>query len=67
MKLHERTMHVESARFDFSRMTLDWIEKHGLTYGEVVSILSHELCIVAKMMIREERHPGDPDKRGDED
>jgi hypothetical protein len=66
MRLHERTMLVQGARCEFTRMTLDWIEKHGLTYGEVASVLGEEICILAKMMIRHERHPDDPDKRGDE-
>lgn len=39
---------------------------HTLTYGEWFSILGGEIANLAKYLIRSERHPEDPDKRGDE-
>jgi hypothetical protein len=66
MQLHERTMIVQKAGNEFRDNFLDMIERHNLTYGEVVGILAEELLIVGKMMKREERHPTHPGKRGDE-
>lgn len=66
MRLHERTLLVQKASLEFSELTLDLIERHGLTYGEIVGLLADQLGRMAKMMRREERHPDDPDKRGDE-
>lgn len=40
--------------------------KHGLTYGELFSILGAHIALLAKYLIRVERHPDDPTKRGDE-
>lgn len=65
-RLHARTMQVNKAGCEFDGWTLDWIERHGLTYGEIVSIMSGRLQQLAKYMIRTERHGDDSDKRGDE-
>lgn len=64
MKLHKRVMLVQAATCDISDAILKAVEKHDLTYGEIVMILGGELQSFAKYQIREERHPGDPDARG---
>lgn len=66
MKLHERTRLVEQARLEFDQFVLDWAQKHDLTYGKLFSIFGLSIANNAKYQIRAERHPHDPDKRGDE-
>lgn len=67
IKLHERTMLVQAASCDFHTWELEWIQKHDLTYGEIVGIYADRLASHAKYMRRDERHPDDPEKRGDEE
>lgn len=67
MKLHPRYYVVEQAEQEFSRAMAEIETKHNLTYGEVVKLLGNYLANCAKYMIREERHPNDPGKRGDEE
>ena len=66
MKLHPRTQIVSKAQSELVHFMLTLEQKHGLTYGELVKILSLRVADLAKYMIRDERHP-DSDKRGDED
>lgn len=66
MKLHERVLIVEKASLEIAQFVLDISEKYGLTDGEYLKILSENLSNTAKYMIREERHPGDPDAKGGE-
>ncbi len=66
MKLHERSPIVTLARNEFATFLLDLEQKHGLTYGEMFSLLGNAIANLAKYQIRSERHPDDPDKRGDE-
>lgn len=66
MKLHARTRLVEQARLEFDQFVLDWAQKHDLTYGERSWIFGHAMVNNAKYQIRAERHPDDPDKKGDE-
>lgn len=65
MKLHNRMMLVQEARAEFGKLVAEWAEKHDLTYGELVSVMSEQLQSIAKYMIREERHPDDPEMPGD--
>lgn len=67
MRLHKRTMPVQKAANEFRAYALDWVERHDLTYGEIVGIIAESLGTIAKFMRREERHPDDPEKRGDEE
>jgi hypothetical protein len=41
-------------------------EKHGLTQGESMKFLLGQALNMNKYAIRHERHPDDPDKKGDE-
>lgn len=67
MRLHERERQVSMARIDLVKAWLDIQEKHDLTQGECLSVLASfvgtDLGLMAKFMIRQERH-GDPDKPG---
>ena len=66
MKLHSRTRVVDKARLEFDQFLLDLADKHELTYGELFSMLGQAIANNAKYQIRAERHPDDPDKKGDE-
>ena len=62
-QLHERVFPVQQAAAEIQMEFWRSVEKHELTYGEVVSIVSEILASAAKYMIREERH-GDASKPG---
>lgn len=66
IRMHERTMIVNQARTDLEGFLIDWEKKYELTYAEVFSILGDRIANIAKYAIRAERHPDDPEKRGDE-
>ena len=66
MKLHPRTRVIDKARLEFDQFLLDLADKHELTYGELFSLLGQAITNNAKYQIRAERHPNDPDKKGDE-
>ncbi len=66
MKLHERLFIMQKARNEFDALLLELEQKHALTYGEMFSLLGHAVSNLAKYQIRGERHPDDPDKKGDE-
>lgn len=56
---------VEAA-LEFSKSFTTIVKKYDLTYGEMFGILSDMMSTWAKYMRRDERHPNDPDKCGDE-
>ena len=67
MKLHERTMHVQKAQNELSALFLDWLKKQDLTWNEAAVCL-HQIegrCLM--YMLRDERHPDEPDKKADEE
>jgi hypothetical protein len=66
LKLHPRSSVVQKARLEFDQFLFDLEQKHQLTYGELFSMLGNSIANLAKYQIRSERHPNDPDKRGDE-
>jgi hypothetical protein len=73
MKLHPRVKMVKKAELKLLDIFIKGIEEidksYDLTYGEylriITNVFSGELNMIAKYMIREERHPNDPDKKGD--
>jgi len=66
MKLHSRAPIVTKARLEFDKFLLDLEQKHDLTFGELFTLLGSAITNLAKYQIRSERHPNDPDKKGDE-
>jgi hypothetical protein len=66
MKIHPRTLVVAEARRALVGFMLDLEKKHDLTYGEMFSLYGDAIANLAKYQIRSERHPEDPDKKGDE-
>ena len=67
MRMHKRTAIVSRAQGDLKNCVCGIVKKHGLTHGELTKILASELLDWNKYLIRGERHPGDPDKKGDEE
>jgi hypothetical protein len=65
-QIHEREVLVREAERAASEAIAGACQ--GLTEGErlrvLASVLSAEIGGTAKYMIREERHPGDPDRPG---
>ncbi len=66
MSLHERYYIVNQAESEFSVFFLSLIKKHNLTFGEIFQILSIAISSWSKYLDRDERHPDDSDKKGDE-
>lgn len=67
MRLHRRTLLVQEAHAEAKSALLDIWKKHDLTWGEIVAFHAHEVQSAARYIIRTERHPDDPEKRGDEE
>lgn len=66
LKLHERMQIVTNARGEFDKFLLDLEQKYELTFGELFSILGNSITNLAKYQVHGERHPDDPNKKGDE-
>ncbi len=66
MPLHPRTKLVEAAQNDIRLFILEVQSKRGLTFHEILKILGEEITNVSKYAIRDERHPDNPNKKGDE-
>ena len=66
LKIHPRTMIVQKADSELARFLLDLAKKHDLTYGEIFALIGRQISEYAKYQIRTERHPDDPEKKGDE-
>ncbi len=64
MKISKRDMDMRVAESELTKFLLDWEKKHRPTYGELVGFHARELSMLAKYMVREERHPEDPDMPG---
>lgn len=68
MKLHPREASVHAAENELRGLVLEVVQKHELTEGEALRVvfaaLGSWVQMAAKYMIREERHPGQPDKPG---
>jgi hypothetical protein len=66
IRLHKRGDIVENARNELATFLLALERKHELTFGELFKILGNAIANLATYQIRAERHPDDPDKKGDE-
>lgn len=64
--MHQRTMLAKRAEMDLSIAVNDVVRKYDLTYIELFQILTTITQSWLKYALREERHPDDPDKGGDE-
>ena len=66
MRLHPRTIPVQTAEAEFGLWFLDFMRAEDLSYVEALQILTSAQQNLLKYMLRHERHPDDPEKRGDE-
>lgn len=67
VKLNPRTRLVTKARNDLTGLVIKLQEQHDLTDIELLGILIDETQNVHKYVLREERHPGEPDRKADEE
>jgi hypothetical protein len=58
-------MQVEKAEIDLAEFILSWVQEHDLTFAEITKLLAGQILRCNKYAIRTERHPNDPDKKGD--
>lgn len=65
MKLHPRTLVVQTAECEINMAILKIAEKHGLTTVELVHVLTGVASEKTKYLLRLERH-GTTDKKADE-
>jgi hypothetical protein len=66
LRLHKRTMPVQSASADFRLSLIKFQQEHDLTDVEVAQMLTETLQSVLKYVLQRERHPDDPDRKADE-
>lgn len=66
IKIHPRYDIVRKAHLKIWEAVSNVAKEHGITYHELVGILLERAQDVTKYGIRSERHPNDPDKKGDE-
>lgn len=66
IEIHPRTMKVGEAKAEIGLMIARFLEKKDLTFAEINGILLEIAQGYNKLAIRHERHPGDPEKKGDE-
>jgi hypothetical protein len=68
MRLHPREAIVKKAESELREKMIEIVMRSELTEGESLSVVIHVmgdwLSGIAKYMIREERHPGEPNKPG---
>lgn len=59
---HPRVRIVNQAKNEISKAIMEIEQKHDLTEIELLQILIEYQSTTLKYMLREERHPKDPDK-----
>jgi hypothetical protein len=67
VKLHPRTLPVQRARIELDELVWKWMNAHDVTYVEAVRCLLEVTQTITKYQLREERHPGDPERKADEE
>lgn len=66
MRLHPRTLPVQAASGEIRTTLWRLQDEHGLTYVEMLRVVNDHAQDITKYLLREERHPGDPDHKDDE-
>ena len=66
LRLHPRLRVVQQADIEIRCAVGKIAAQHELTYGEIFGILGNLVSEEAKYMVRAERHPSDPEKKGGE-
>lgn len=67
LRLHKRTMKVQSAEAEFRTMALAFEHDKGLTITEMAQVLTSCLQRQMTALLRYERHPEDPTRKADEE
>lgn len=67
MKLHPRTMPVRMATLELKTQLDNYQQQHDLTDVEMHRALLEYMTDVSKGWLREERHPGETDRKADEE
>ena len=67
VRLHSRTMPVAQATNELQKFVLDWSSAHKLTALETATALIETSKNWLKYVLREERHPNEPEKKADEE
>ena len=67
LRLHSRTMPVQRAQSAIHMRLLELQVEHDLTDVEMLQIVMFHAGRIAVWMLREERYPGDPDHKADEE
>ena len=63
-RLHPRVEITNRARNELAEALAGVINKYDLTYGEIFGLLAEQMGEWARYCVRDERHPGQPDKPG---
>ncbi len=66
MPLHQRFFVVKAASLELETAVSKVVQDHGLTYVEALQALAEIQTRFLKYMLRAERHPNDPERKGDE-
>ena len=67
LRLHPRTMPVQRASAEIRMALINAQKEHGLTDIEMLQAVAEWQATHLKYMLRAERHPDDPDAKGDEE
>lgn len=67
MKLHKRTLPVQTAEVELHGMVNDWQQRHGLTDLEALGCIHAVAQRITKYALRAERHPDNPDEPADKE
>ena len=67
LRLHPRTMIVQSASAHLYGALLNFQSERDLTDAEMMTVLAENVQRWAKFQLRTERHPDDPERKADEE
>lgn len=68
MKLHERTMIMQKHSADFNWVMIEFIKDRDISYTELLILLNeYARNSILKYLLRQERHPDNPNKKADEE
>ncbi|MFD0853581.1 hypothetical protein ACFQ07_15195 [Actinomadura adrarensis] len=66
MRLHPRTLPVQSAGAELKAQLIAFQIEHDLTNVEMLGLLQDAASDVTRRLLRAERHPNDPERKADE-
>jgi hypothetical protein len=66
VRLHARVQVTQKADIDLQCFLGEWLVRHELTFAEAVRILLWTAARWMHYIVRDERHPDDPERKADE-